>query len=151
MPETNAREEAASMEIAVPQTAALPALTWDERKARARMRARTARANQNALDYMAANADADNGSCRIWAIGAMVTEMSGSKFDFAEKATVLLVSGRNETDESSAIDLYGAAGVTAVRTLVAELGEGPWPEALPFALETVETTRGDRPVIVPMF
>jgi hypothetical protein len=124
-------------------------LSWAERKHRASVRARTARANMNAVDYLSTHEDA-SGHCRIWVVAAMISKMQGSRFEFDEKATiVLLASEKGEPGE--ALDLYGAAGVTAVRGLVAELGEGPWEEALPFSLESVETSHGDRAVIVPLF
>lgn len=124
-----------------------PTLTWAERKARASIRSRTARANANAMDYLATHGDGD---CRISVIAAMVTKMSGSRYDFDEKATIVLAPAK-KGEESEVLDLYGAAGVTAVRGLVEELGPGPWEEALPFLLEAVETSRGDRAVIVPLF
>jgi hypothetical protein len=134
-----------------PEAPALsPTLTWAERKARASIRSRTARANQNAMDYLSQHETDGSGTARILVIAAMVTKMSGSKFDFDEKATVVLAPAKKGED-SEVLDLYGAAGVTAVRALVEELGPGPWEESLPFSLEAVETTRGDRPVIVPLF
>ena len=123
--------------------------TWAERKGRASAKARTARANTNALDYLSTHEDA-KGHCQILVTACAVSRMVGSKFDFDEKATIVLApAAPGETPE--ALDLYGAAGVTAVRGLVEELGHGPWPEALPFSLESVETSRGDRAVIVPLF
>ena len=99
-----------------------------------------ARANTNAIEHTGEVIDVT---------GIVVVRMDGSQFDFDLKAVVFTAPTAGAPAE--ALDIYGQAGVNAAQALVSQLGSGPYPEALPFLIETVPTKRGERATLVPHF
>ena len=142
----------AAVPAAAPDEELARVATWEERKARARMRAAASRANVNALDYLEEHGtDTDDGAkARIWVTGVAVVEMQGSKFEFSRKAVVF--TALNESGAAGpTLDFYGLAGVNAVTGMAEELGAGPWPEALPCEIGTVDTEHGPRALLTPLW
>lgn len=127
-----------------PESRALEArgpVPWADRIARAKMKAATASASPNVSGMIGE---------RIDLVGMVVSAMEGTKkYEYNLKATLIRAAGE------SPLSIYGKAGVESAALIIEELGEGPWPQALPFLVEGVATqwTDGEptQPKLVPMW
>ena len=143
-------DQTPSEEETATATAAVPTLTWEQRKLRARQQAMASRANTNALTYLQEHADEETGECTVWVHALAVVEMGGGKYEFNKKAVAFAATLKGETP-TLVLDFYGMAGVNSIAALATELGDGPWPEPLPCSIGEAETENGVRAILAPMW
>ena len=108
---------------------------WQQKLAHARMRSQ---AERGTACLTAEEAIGDE----FEAIGAQVIAMEGSQFENADEKGVLFVT------KGKPLAFYSEAGLSSVKLIREELGDGPWPFPVKIGVQGQNTKHGAKAVAI---